>query len=125
MAAPINLLQLGALTMPIYLYSLHCSAVPKEEISLAPRRPSRPKLVPFCKSTAATYLRQTETQWLLPNLTRQEGSLAVPNYFRMHVVYSYSVLVVQTAELGLVTCAIEITASRCVFKYREHLREGY
>ncbi len=44
-----------------------------EMFALAPRRASRPHLVVFDKNTAATYLRQTETQWLMPNLSRQDG----------------------------------------------------
>ena len=43
------------------------------QIALTSRRSSKTHLVPFDKSTAAMYLRQTEQLWLMPNLSRPEG----------------------------------------------------
>ena len=48
-------------------------ALPSTDIVLSPKRPQKPQLVPFNKNTAALYLRQTETFWLVPNMTRQDG----------------------------------------------------
>ena len=53
----------------VYLFS----SISSTNISIAPRRASRQQYVRFGKATAALFLRQTETQWLHPNFTRQEG----------------------------------------------------
>jgi len=47
------------------------------DIFLSSKRPTKPQLVPFNKNTAALYLRQTENLWLVPNMTRHEGEIAV------------------------------------------------
>lgn len=49
------------------------NALPSVDIVLSPKRPQKPQLVPFNKNTAALYLRQTETLWLVPNMSRQDG----------------------------------------------------
>lgn len=51
----------------------------ERQISLAPRRSSRPQLVSFDKNTAAMYLRQTENIWLAPTMSRQDSSKVLFN----------------------------------------------
>ena len=72
-------------------------------ISIAPRRPPRSQYVHFNKATAALFLRQTESFWLQPDLTRQAGKggsldgVSIDCNASLSLPYSYRAITGQTS----------------------------